>query len=80
MCNSLLNLKFSSRTKVIAFADDLIILTREACKNETEHYANQDLKKIERWATNNKTKCNDKNLGFCLYQGKETTTGKLIFT
>jgi len=34
MYNSLLNLKFNSRTKVIAFADDLIVLTREACKIE----------------------------------------------
>ena len=49
-----------SRTKVIAFADDLIVLTRGARKNETEHYANQDLKKIERWATDNKIKFNGK--------------------
>jgi len=43
--NSLLNLKFNSRTKVIAFAVDLIVLTRGACKIETENYVNQDLKK-----------------------------------
>ena len=59
MYNSLLNLKFSSRTKVIAFADDLILLTRGACKMETENYANQDLKKIERWAAANKIKFNE---------------------
>ena len=46
MCNSLLNLKFSSRTKVIAFADDLIVLTSGACKMETEIYANQNFKKM----------------------------------
>jgi hypothetical protein len=45
---------------VIAFVDDLIILTRGACKMETENYANQDLKKIERWATENKTEFNHK--------------------
>ena len=61
-------------------ADDLIGLTRGACKMETENYANQDLKKIERWATDNKIKFNDKNTRFYLYQRKETTTGKLIFT
>ena len=60
MYNSLLNLKFNSRTKVIAFVDDLIVLTREACKIERENYVNQDLKKIERWATDNKIKFNDK--------------------
>jgi len=41
---------------------------------------NQDLKKIEMWATDNKIKFNDKNLRFFLYQGKETTTEKLTFT
>jgi len=59
MYNSLLNLKFNSRTKVIAFAD-LVVLTRGACKMETENYSNQDLKKIERWATDNKIEFNDK--------------------
>jgi hypothetical protein len=60
MYNTLLNLKFNSQTKVIAFADDLIVLTRGACKMETENYANHDLKKIERWATDNKIEFNDK--------------------
>jgi hypothetical protein len=45
---------------VIAFTDDLIVLTRGACETETENYANQDLKKIERWATDNKIEFNDK--------------------
>jgi hypothetical protein len=60
MYNSLLNLKFSSQTKVIAFADDLIVLTRGTSTIEAENYANQDLKKIERWATDNKMEFNDK--------------------
>jgi len=47
---------------------------------ETKNYSNQDLKKIERWATDNKIEFNDKNLRFYLYQGKETTTERLIFT
>jgi hypothetical protein len=53
MYNSLLNLQFNSQTKVIAFVDDLIVLTRGACKIETENYTNQDLKKIKRWANDN---------------------------
>jgi len=60
MYNSLPNLQFNSRTKVIAFADDLIVLTRGTCKMETENYANQDLKKTERWAADNKIEFNDK--------------------
>jgi hypothetical protein len=80
MYNSLLNLKFNSRTKLMAFANDLILLTKEACRMETENYANRELKKIERWATDNKIEFNDKNLKLYLYRGKETTTGNLIFT
>jgi hypothetical protein len=80
MYNSLLNLQFTSRTKVIAFADDLIVLTRGACKTESENYANQDLMKIKRWATDNKIEFNDKSLMFYLFQGEGTTTRKLIFT
>jgi len=45
---------------VIDFANDLIVLTRGACKMETESYWNQDLKKIERWATENETEFNEK--------------------
>jgi len=45
---------------VLAFTDDLIVLTSGECKNGTENYANQDLKKIERWATNNKINFIDK--------------------
>jgi hypothetical protein len=45
---------------------------------ETKNYSNQDLKKIERWATDNKIEFNDKDLRFYLYQGKETTTERLI--
>jgi hypothetical protein len=62
MYNSLLNFKLNSRTKVIAFVDDLLVLTRGACKIETENYVNQDLKEIERWATDNKIEFNDKKI------------------
>jgi hypothetical protein len=44
----------------MAFADDLIVLTRGTHKIEEENYANQDLKQIERWATDNKIEFNDK--------------------
>ena len=47
---------------MIAFADNLIVLTSGACKMETENYMNQDLKKIERWATDNKIEFHDKKI------------------
>jgi len=59
MYNSLLNLKFNSRNKVVAFAGDLIVLTSGACKMETENYSNQYLKKIELLPTDNKIEFKD---------------------
>ena len=50
--NSLLNLNFTHRTRVFAFADDLMVLTRGK-------YANQDLKKMENWAKENKMYFNE---------------------
>ena len=50
MYNALLNLGFSSHTKVIAFADDLAIMTKGNTPSEAEVFANSDLAKIEKWA------------------------------
>ena len=58
--NQLLNLKFTSGTKIIAFADDLIILTRGKSVSEIENTANTELTEISKWAINNKVRFNDK--------------------
>jgi len=57
--NSLLNMDFTHRTRVIAFADDLLVLTRGKCTLDAENYANQDLQKIENWAMENKRHFNE---------------------
>jgi len=44
--NSLLELKFSSSKKIIAFADDLLLLTRGKTVSEIENIANLGLTKI----------------------------------
>jgi hypothetical protein len=54
MYNTLLNLDFSNHTKVIAFADDLAIMTNGNTPSEAEMFANSDLAKIEKWAKENK--------------------------
>ena len=46
--NSLLNLKFKSGTKIIAFADDLLLLIRGKSVRELENIANTELKKNQR--------------------------------
>ena len=57
--NSLLNMDFSHHTRVIAFVDNLLVLTRGKCALDAENYANQDLKKIENWARENKMHFNE---------------------
>jgi acid phosphatase class B len=57
--NSLLNLKFTRSTKIIAFADDLLILTRGKSVSEVENISNIELQKILRWANDNKVQFND---------------------
>jgi len=52
-------MNFSHRTRVIAFADDLLVLTRGKSALGAENYANQDLKKIENWARENKMHFNE---------------------
>jgi len=58
--NSLLELKYMARTKVVAFADDLIMATRGNSVRAVENYVNIELSKIKRWSKNKKTKFNDK--------------------
>jgi hypothetical protein len=54
MYNALLNLIFSSHTKVTSFADDLAVLTKGKTPTEAEAFANTDLAKLEKWAKDNK--------------------------
>jgi len=57
--NDLLNMKYSRRTKLIAFADDLAILTYGKTLPEAEAYANSNLATTEKWARDNKMKFNE---------------------
>ena len=56
----LLQLKFMDRTKVVAFADDLIMATKGRTVRAVENYVNVELSKINEWSKNNKTRFNDK--------------------
>ena len=57
--NSLINIGYTNRTKVIAFADDLILLTRGRTVREAENITNMEMTKISTWATNNKIQFNN---------------------
>jgi len=57
--NSLLHLKFSKRTKIIAFVGDIFLLTRAKTVRDIENIANIELSKISAWAKDNKTRFKD---------------------
>jgi len=57
--NSLLNLEYIKNTKVIAYADDLMILVKGTTQVEVENYANIETQKVAKWARNNKMSFND---------------------
>jgi hypothetical protein len=57
--NSLLNLKYSKRTKAIAFADDLLIATMAESVREAENRTNIEIRKISNWAKENKITFNE---------------------
>jgi hypothetical protein len=65
--NDLLNLKFSSQTKIITFADDMAILTHGKTLPKVEAYTNSDLARIENWAMENKIKFNESKSKAILY-------------
>ena len=75
--NSLLELKYMKRTKVVAFADDLIIATRGESVRAVENYVNVENSKINVWAKNKKTRFNDKKSKVMIVlriKGKKTRT------
>jgi hypothetical protein len=51
--NSFLSLKFKRRTKVVAFADDLILVIRGERVSEAENFSNLEMSKITIWSKRN---------------------------
>jgi len=49
-----------ARTKVVAYADDLLIATRGDSIRAVENYANVEMSKMNEWPKRNKIKFNDK--------------------
>jgi hypothetical protein len=62
--NSLLNLKFTRRTKAVAFADDLILAIRGETISEVENFSNLELSKITAWSKSNKVSFDEDNSKF----------------
>ena len=52
-------LELTSHSIAIAFADDVLKLTRGETVVEAENYMNLEMRKIQEWAQNNKLKFNE---------------------
>ena len=77
--NSLLTKKNLARTKVVAYADDLLIATRGKSVREVENFANFELSKIERWSRRNKVRFNEKKSKVILVTRKKRREDKKLY-
>ena len=57
--NSVLNLQYNKQTRVIAFADVLILATKGESRSEAENIMNIEMKKITLWARKQKISFNE---------------------
>ena len=62
---SLLNIKFTHHTKAVAFADDLVIMTKAESILEAESIMNAELSKISTWARENRLQFNEQIHKLC---------------
>ena len=76
--NSLLNFELTSNSKLIVFAEDLIILIRGESVAEDENYMNLEMRKILEWAQNNKQKFNENESKVMLMSRRKGTERKEI--
>ena len=57
--NSILNLNFTKRTTALAFADDLLLITRGESVREAENFENIETSNINAWSKRNKVGFNE---------------------
>jgi len=57
--DTVLNLKFTNHTRVVVFADDLILMIRTDSISEAENITQVEMGKITMWTENNITKFNE---------------------
>jgi hypothetical protein len=74
----LLNLKFTRRTKAVAFADDLILVIRGETVSEAENFSNLEMSKITAWSNKNKVGFNEEKSKVMLISRKKRNEVKDI--
>jgi retron-type reverse transcriptase len=75
--NSHLNLNYTHRMKTIAFADDLILVTRGKTVIEAENIANIELTKISAWANANIIHFNEQKSKTMLLSRRKRKNGRI---
>jgi hypothetical protein len=73
-----MELNFMDRTKVVAYADDLLVETKGDSVRAVENYANIELGKIDGWSRRNKIKFNDKKSKVMLVTSRKRREEKRI--
>ena len=67
-----------ARTKVAAYADDLLIATRGDSIRAVENYANAEMSKIDEWARRNKIKFKENKSKVMVVTRRERRENKQI--
>ncbi|KAJ4430782.1 hypothetical protein ANN_19373 [Periplaneta americana] len=65
-------------TEVIAFVDDLLIMTKGKNALDAENFANQDIKKIEEWVKESKIQFNDAKSKVLLIRRKKNIRNEMV--
>jgi len=73
----MLTLELTSHLIAIAYADDLLILTRGETVVEAKNYMNSETRNIQKWAQNNKLKFNG-NKSKVMFISQKKRKGKRI--
>jgi len=76
--NSLLNIKFTHHTKAIAYADDLVIMTKAESNPEAVNIMNAEISKISTWARENKLQFNEQKSQVMLLTRRKRKENKEI--
>ena len=76
--NSLFNTPFMKHTKVVTFADDLILAIRSSITRAAENISNIKMTKITAWAKNNKINFNEEKSKFMIVSRRKRKENKEI--
>jgi hypothetical protein len=72
------NTPFMKHTKVVAFADNLILAIRSSATRAAENISNTEMTKVTAWAKNNKINFNEEKSKFMMVSRRKWKENKVI--